>query len=940
MKKVMKLLAMAVLMLSNSLAIMAQEEMPTIPVDPQVRIGKLDNGLTYYIRHNDYPEHVANFYIAQKVGSINENDDQRGLAHFLEHMAFNGSEHFKGNALQEYLQSIGVEYGRNLNAYTSIDKTVYYITDVPSARISALDSCLLVLKDWSNGLTLTSKAIDEERDIVHNEYRMRIVGQQKIMENVLPELYPDSKYGQRFPIGLMEIIDGCNPETLRDYYRKWYYPKNQGIIIVGDVDVDRTEKKIKELFSSIKTPANAAEVVPEQVPDNDEAIYIIGKDKEMQATVFNIFMKRNPVPDEMKNSMLYLVQDFASTAITQMLNARLSELAQQPDCPFLQALTNDGDYLFSRTKSAFNTIVVPKEGKEMEALATAMRELKRVREFGFTATEYERTKANILSQLESLYNNREKQPSNFYCQQYVDNFIQNEPIPSLEDQYQMVNQLAPMLSVEVMNQLAQQLIGDGDKNLVVLAMAQDKEGKKDLTKAEMQQAVEGVRAEKLEAYVDNVKQEPLMTTLPKAGKIVKESKDAKLGFTKLTLSNGATVMMKKTDFNADQILFSAKSKGGTSLFPKENVYNMFGLQFFLSQSGLGNFSNTELKKVLAGKKCGVDFSIGNSTHGLEGTSTPKDLETLMQLIHLNFTAINKDEKAAENFRQTLILGLKNMSLDADMVFQDSVASASYKNNPLFRIPTADNIATINYDRVLELAKMLYANAADFNFVFVGNYDEAQLRQYIEQYIASLPSKGKATAKMSEMRTFAKGDVKCSFKKEMQNPQAQVNEIWRSNPQKYSLENIVLLEAANRLLDMTFNREIREKLSAAYHAGADMELETDGPETYFIITGNGKLNPEKAAEAIPQFQKGMQATIANPNAEDLVKVKQIMLKSADTDAKTNSRWLNVLESYNRFGVDIETGLKAAIEAITPQAISNFLSKTMLSSGNHVEVIMMP
>jgi zinc protease len=274
------------------------------------------------------------------------------------------------------------------------------------------------------------------------------------------------------------------------------------------------------------------------------------------------------------------------------------------------------------------------------------------------------------------------------------------------------------------------------------------------------------------------------------------------------------------------------------------------------------------------------------------------------------------------------------------VFQDSVASASYKNNPLFRIPTADNIATINYDRVLELAKMLYANAADFNFVFVGNYDEAQLRQYIEQYIASLPSKGKATAKMSEMRTFAKGDVKCSFKKEMQNPQAQVNEIWRSNPQKYTLENIVLLEAANRLLDMTFNREIREKLSAAYHAGADMELETDGPETYFIITGNGKLNPEKAAEAIPQFQKGMQATIANPNAEDLVKVKQIMLKSADTDAKTNSRWLNVLESYNRFGVDIETGLKAAIEAVTPQAISNFLSKTMLSSGNHVEVIMMP
>ena len=300
-----KLFAAALLLF----CIVAQAQ--NIPQDPDVRKGKLDNGLTYYIRHNNYPEHVASFYIAQKVGSVQENEDQRGLAHLLEHMAFNGTEHFKDNQLQEYLQSIGVEYGRNLNAYTSTDQTVYYIEDVPTARISALDSCMLILKDWSNGITLDEKAIDQERDVVHNEYRMRIKGTQKILEGKLPELYPGSKYGNRFPIGLMSVIDGCSPETLRAYYRKWYRPDNQGIIIVGDIDVDRTEQKVKELFAGIKVPANAAKVEPVEVPDNNEGIYLVGKDKEQQMSMFLVSMKHDPVPDEMKNEISYFVWDYA-----------------------------------------------------------------------------------------------------------------------------------------------------------------------------------------------------------------------------------------------------------------------------------------------------------------------------------------------------------------------------------------------------------------------------------------------------------------------------------------------------------------------------------------------------------------------------------------------------------------------------------------------------
>ena len=916
------------------------QQMAPIPQDKDVRVGKLDNGLTYYIRHNNYPEHVANFYIAQKVGSINENEDQRGLAHLLEHMAFNGSEHFKDNLLQEYLQSIGVEYGRNLNAYTSTDQTVYFITDVPTARITALDSCMLVLKDWSNGITLDAKAIDQERDVVHNEYRMRIVGTQKILESVLPDLYPGSKYGQRFPIGLMSVIDGCSPETLRAYYRKWYRPDNQGIIIVGDVDVDRTEQKIKELFGGIKVPANAAKVELEPVPDNNEGIYVVGKDKEQQVSLFLISMKHDATPDSLKSNLSYMVFDYARNLISLMIGARFAEEVKKPESPFLQVRAEVGQYLVSRTKDALTLTVVPKEGQELAGLSAGIRELKRVKDFGFTATEYARGKSEYLSRLEKVYNNREKHPNDAYCQQYVKNFIENEPIPSIEDEYQIMNALSANIPVEIINQIAGQLIADNDTNFVVLAAVQEKDGKQYFTGADMKKAVDAVRQEKLTAYVDNVKQEPLITEMPAKGSIVKSTENAALGFKQLTLSNGATVLMKKTDFNADEIVFRATSNGGASVFGKGDVYNIQFANYILSQSGLGNFSNTDLQKALAGKQVGTQFSIENSMHGLSGNSTPKDLETLFQLIYLDFTKVTKDEKAVNNFLTLISTQLKNISLNNEAVFEDSVMSVVYNNNPYFRIPSAENIEGISYDRVLEIWKNLYGNAADFTFTFVGNYDEAQLCQFIEQYIASLPSKGKATLTQKEIRTFANGEKNRSFEKKMENPQAQANSIWRSNPVKFTLQNSVLQDVSGRMLDMMLNREIRERLSAAYHAGAESELDVDGPATYISIKGTGKLNPDKAAEAIPEFQKGMKSLVAAPNADDLLKVKQILLKQADVDAKTNRYWTGVLNTWKRFGVDVYTDYKKTVEAVSTKSVSDFLKNVVLKSKNHVEVIMMP
>lgn len=934
--KLRNLFAVALLFVAG----FVQAQDMSLPQDKNVRVGKLPNGLTYYIRHNNYPEKVANYYIAQKVGSVQEEENQRGLAHLLEHMAFNGTEHFKDDLLRDYLQSIGVEYGRNLNAYTSTDQTVYYFTDVPSTRQTAVDSCMLILKDWSNGISLTEEAIEAERDVVHNEYRMRIVGMQKILEGVLPQMYPGSKYGNRFPIGLMSVIDGCSPETLRAYYRKWYRPDNQAVIVVGDIDVDYIEGKIKELFSGIQVPANAAKVEPVPVPDNDKGIYIVGKDKEQQLSVILCAMKHEPTPDKDKQSMQYVIYDFMRNAFSMMMRSRFEEESQKPDCPFMQAGASDGQFLVSRTMDALTLQVVPKDGKDMEALAAAFRELKRVKDFGFTATEYERARAEVLSQLEKAYNNREKTPSNDYCQEYVENFINAEPIVSIEDQYQLMQQIAPMIPVDVVNEMVKELISDNDSNLVCLAAVQEKDGKQYYAPAEMKKAIDAVRAEKLEAYVDNVKEEPLMAEMPQAGTIVKETENQQLGFKQLTLSNGVTVNLKKTDFNADQIIFSAFSEGGNSVFGKKDVKDLLLASEILSLSALGNFMSTDLQKALAGKQCSTDFEIGGDRHGLSGSTTPKDLETLMQLIHLDFTKVNKDEKAFSTMINMLATSLKTISLNNDVVFEDSVMSVTYQNNPFFRVPSAEDVEAISYNRVMEIWKELYSNAANFTFTFVGNYDEQQLRQYICQYIASLPSTGKKTLRGGDTRTFANGDLKNSFKKKMENPQAQAVEIWRSNVVDYTPENEVLTDVTGRMLDMVYNREIREKLSAAYHAGAESEVDIEGVKAYVVIKGNGKLNPDKAAEAIPEFVKGMNATIASPNVEDLNKVKQILLKQADVDAKTNTYWRRIIERYNRYGIDFHSNYKRVVEGVNANQVSSFLQNTILKGRNHIQVTMMP
>ena len=928
-----KIFAAALLLLSVGNA-MAQ--MPPIPVDQNVKIGHLENGLTYYIRHNAFPEHVASFYIAQKVGSINENDDQRGLAHLLEHLAFNGTEHFKGNSLQDYLQSIGVEYGRNLNAYTSIDKTVYYFTDVPTTRTSAVDSCMLILKDWSNGISLTKEAINDERDVVHNEYRLRMVGQQLMLERNLPKLYQGEKYGYRMPIGLMSVVDGCDPETLRAYYRKWYRPDNQAIIIVGDIDVDHVEAQIKKLFSGIKVPKNAAKVVPVPVADNDTAIYVIDKNKEQKFDMINIMMKTDAYPDSLKGNMAYLVMSYLRSVVGSMFDARLAEQTREADCPFLQGSAGIGSYLISGTKDAFSISGVAKPGKVKEAYAAFLREAKRVRDFGFTATEYARAKENFMSGMETMYENRNKMKNEQFTTQYVDHFTDNEPIPSLEDEYKIYQMIVPSFTVEHINDAMKNLISETDTNFVSMVLMKEAEGVSYPTEQELAAIVKQVRGEKLEAYVDNVKQEPLMASAPKAGSIKKVVENKVLGFKKLTLSNGAKVVLKKTDYKDNEIRVAGSANVGYSAFQNDPV-NAANASTVWEVSGLAGFTGNDLQKMLAGKQCSVGLTMSPFRHGIAGTSTPKDLETMMQLLYLSMTNLTKDEKAFENLKNTYTTVLSNKSNNPNMVYQDSIQSTLYLGNKLALLPNVEDIQNINYDRVLDMQKQLYGNAKDFTFYFVGNYDEKVLLPLIEQYIASLPNKG---MKLKNQKIpYAKGEVKNIFTKAMENPQSQAREMWFVKLPAYTQKTAVLADISARLLEMKYLRSIREELSAAYSTGASCGLifDYDG-KLALTINGTAQLNPDKVDAAVPCFFKGMEETIAAPDANDLQKVKEILLKQAGVDEKTNSYWMQVLSMYDLRKVDTHTNYREMVKSVTAQQISDFLKNVVLKSGNHFEVIM--
>jgi len=934
----LKKLFVASLLLITASATMVAQEMPSIPTDPDVKVGKLDNGLTYYIRHNAWPEQRAEFYIAQRVGAIQENDDQRGLAHFLEHMCFNGTDNFKGNDIVKWCETVGVKFGRDLNAYTSIDQTVYNISNVPTTREGIIDSCLLILHDWADGLLLEPEEIDKERGVIHEEWRMRTSAQMRMLERDLPRLYPNSKYGHRMPIGLMEIIDNFKPEVLRAYYEKWYRPDNQAIIVVGDVDVDKVEQKIKSLFGPIKMPANPAPVVAEAVPDNQEAIIVVDKDKEMQYSIVQLMFKSDPIPDEVKSNMQYLVIDYLKDACMGMLNDRLTELAQKADCPYLQGGVEYDQYLLSKTKDAFNISVLPKEGQTEAALKAAFIEARRAAQFGFTATEYQRYKQNFLSQLDKQYSNKDKRFNSQFVNEYVKNYLAKEPIPSLDDYYQVMKQVVPMLPLETINELMKSFFEDKDSNMVVLNMNQEKEGAVYPTEASLKKAIDEARATQLEAYVDNVKNEPLITKLPKAGKIVKEVAGKKFDYKELTLSNGAKVILKHTDLKKDQVILASEGFGGSSRYGEKDFANIKMFDDAIEASGLGNFSHTELEKALAGKIASASMALGTDRANITGSSTPTDVETLLQLVYLYFTNINKDQESYDNMMKTTELMLKNKLLQPEAVFSDSLTLTIQNHSKRFAPLAMDDLKNVDYDRILQMAKEQTSNAAAFTFTIIGNYDEATIRPLIEQYLASLPAQ-KKVVKGKNVDEYFKGEVINDFKRKMETPKAIAVMVWLNDQMKYSLENIVRADMVGQILSMIYTEKIREEASAAYSVMAQAGMSRDDYRTIGQVLVYCPMKPEKGDVATKIMLDEVNNMAKSVDSEKLNKVKEYMLKNIDDQAKTNNFWIRTIGRLRDYGVDVYTDYKKTVEAQTPQTVAAFMQE-FLKPGNRAEVIMLP
>ena len=937
MKNLRNFLVVALLLMTG----MAQAQMQmTLPTDTAVRTGKLANGLTYYIRHNNWPEHRANFYIAQRVGSIQEDESQRGLAHFLEHMAFNGSDHFKGNNLIEYLRSIGVEFGSDLNAYTSIDQTVYNIDNVPTARQSSLDSCMLVLRDWSTGLSLDPSEIDKERGVIHEEWRLRSDPGQRMYERNMPALYPGSKYGVRFPIGLMSVVDNFKPKELRDYYRKWYHPANQGLIIVGDIDVARTEQMVKKLFSDIKNPENAAPVVAEPVPDTAQPIVIVDKDKEEETSDVSLLFKHDVFPDSLKQSMQYLVYNYVLNAAVNMLNLRYTEEAQKPGCPYVQAGAMDGTYLFSITKDAFMLNASPKDSSQVVAsLKAAFVEARKAAEFGFTATEYSRYKENYLSGLDKMWEGRDKRPNNQFYNECKGNFLQHEPILPLEYTYQTMKQLVPAIPLEAINAAMKQLMPKNDSNMVIVNFNHENATGVYPTRENLLAAVQAARTENIQAFVDSVKNEPLIAQMPKAGKIKREVKNDKFGYTELTLSNGVKVVLKKTDYKKDEVTLSGEGEGGSSLYGPQDYVNTQVFNNVIGISGLGNFSSTELGKALAGKIANANLSMSERKMSIDGGSTPKDVETLLQMTYLYMTHINKDPKAFDNLMEQFKVSLKNRDLSPETALSDTLTAVLYGHDPRLAPLTLDKLPQISYDRILQMASERTATAQGWTFTIIGNYDEQTIRPLICQYLGSLPTKAKAV-KGKRLSQLVKNNVENAFERKMETPKANAYVFWLNEQLPYSQEKSIQASLAGDILTMVYLKKIREEASAAYTCGARGSI-SHADDGYHVaqLMAACPMKPEKKDVALKIMNDEATSMAQSVDADMLTKTKAAMVKNLDTVQKTNAYWSTVIDAWRTFGIDIHSNYKQLIEAQTPETIKAYM-QMFFKGANKVSVIMMP
>ncbi len=928
MRKFLLSFSLFLLMVGNLIA-------QTIPVDNSVRIGTLPNGMKYYIKKNVKPEKKVEMRLAIDAGSVLEDENQLGLAHFMEHMNFNGTKNFPGNKLVDALQSVGIKFGQHLNAYTSFDETVYMLP-VPLDKPGNLDLGLKVMEDWAFNALLTDEEINKERGVVLEELRLGLGPDKRMMDKWLPKMAYNSQYAKRLPIGSKTILETFKPEVLRKFHQEWYRPDLMALVVVGDINVDEVEAKVKANFGKYKNPAKPRERTVFSMPDHKETLVSVETDPDATNSQVQFVMKESGVkkPDV---TVADYNKGIVRGLVNTMLNNRLRELTNSNNPPFTYGYVSYGNFL--RTKEAFSGMAMTKDGGQIAALKVLLEEVERAKRFGFTQTELDRAKSQVLSNLERTYNNRDKTESSMLVGEYVRNFLEKEAIPGIAWEFEQNKSFLPSVTLAQTNNVIKEFVNDESRVAVITGPKKD--GISYPTDAQVLKVFDDVKVAKIEPYKEKATIANLVKPFKSKGKIVKTETDAKLGTTTLTLSNGAKVTYKKTDFKEDEILFSARSLGGYSLLSDADyIKTQFALPA-LAEAGVNGYNKNDISNYLAGKQVSVNPSIGGLTEGLSGRTVQKDFGTMMEMIYAYFTGLNYDPAAFNAYKDKQSAFLTNLVSDPNFYFQSEFQKFRNQNNPRFTglIPLENDWKKTDYKRAYDFYKERFANAGNFHFYFVGNIDEAKLKEYAGQYLASLPSTKKTSTFKDTGYKPVYGNYTKVYKKG-KDPKSMVQLIY-GGLAKYNEKEDLALQALGEVATIKVIEKLREEEGGIYGGGARGGM-SKVPYGSWFFSINFPLGPENVDKLTKAALTEMQKLIDNgPDQKDLDKYKEGELNDNKTQLKDNNYWLSNLANYQLEGGDRYEILnyEAAVKALTVKDLQA-VAKKYLTKSNLISATLMP
>ena len=914
---------------------------PVLPQDEAVRTGQLENGMKYYIRHNDKQKGLADFYIIHDVGAIQEEDNQQGLAHFLEHMAFNGTQNLPGKMLIEYLEKIGVKFGANLNAGTSWDYTQYLIKDVPVSRQGVIDTAMLILHDWSHFITLDHSEIDKERGVIKEELRTRDGASWRSTINLLKTLFKGTKYEHRNLIGHLDGLQNFSYDDIKSFYHKWYRPDYQAVVVVGDIDVDKIEAQVKNLMADIPAPAaDAATKEVITVPNNQEPIVSIFEDPEMVESDIALYIKRAAMPKEMRNTIVAEQVSLINTIGSTMANARLAEIAAKPDAPFTSAYISNGGVGICPTLDALTLGVNTKDGGLKAGFAAALTELERIRRHGFTEGEFERAKAQVLRREEQAYNNRNDRMNGQYVQRYLSAFRRGTAFPSAEIEWKTDSVIISQMPLEAVNQVYAKYVTD--HNNVIIANAPKKDGVVNPTEADVLEVLKTVKASEIAPYKDNTVKVPLIDNVAalKGSKVKKVAQNATLGTTEWTLKNGIKVVVKPTTFKADEVNIRMVAQSGVSNLSDEDYYTGKYLSMAMSQMGVGKFSSTELRKQLSGKSASTAVSPDDYTTTIVGGGSPKDLETIMQLLYLRFTAPRFNE---DDFKATMsqyISYVENLKSNPDYKSSSEQLKTLYKNNYRRQQISTEVLNAIKYERLEPIYRALTANAADYTVYVVGNVNLETLQPMVEKYIGSLPTSKKITKRVDDGVHYATGEVVNDFTHPMQQPKVSVCRIYTGDIE-YNLENSVTMNFLQDILRSRYTISIREEKGGTYGVGVGGSLDPLYNPSYQLVVqfDTNEAMADELSEIVVAELKQIAAN--GPKSEDLEKVREYMVKEWNNRLVQNGAWMNYIYQFYTYGeaVNRVANYENIVKSMTAEKVAALAAK-VLADGNMTYVVMRP